>query len=188
MKILEKNTSFRKGVSFVIVVLIILPCILSVSAKHENAPINNGSIFNFQSILSIGWSGNDTAEPIRPGEVREVSLDIFYVVVGGCYFWKIFDFFLEGREMTITLSIDDKSEWCTAHVEPGILTGTVSSDMQYTSSLLTIQLNEGAPLNYSLGYVKIRGVIEDMKGPFRMLTIIEGFNQRVTCDFVTAPE
>ena len=167
--------------------MIILPCILSVSAKHENAPINNGSIFNFQSILSIRWSGNDTVEPIRPGEVRDVHLEIVYLVIRGA-FWNILFHFLEGREMTITLSIDDKSEWCTAHVEPGILTGTVSSDMQYTSSLLTIQLDEGAPLNYSLGYVKIRGIIEDMKGPFRMLTIIEGFNQRFTCCFVTAPE
>lgn len=186
MKILEKNTLFRKGVSFVIVVLIILPCILSVSAKHENAPINNGSIFNFHSVLDIGWSGNDTAEPIQPGEVREVHLEIVYLVVRGA-FWKILFHFLEGREMTITLSIDDKSEWCTAHIEPGILTGTVSSDMQYISSLLTIQLNEGAPPG-SLGYVKIRGIIEDMKGPFRMLTIIEGSNRRFTCHFVTAPE
>ena len=183
---MEKNIPFRKGVAFVIVVLIILPCISSVSAKHENAPINNGSIFNFQSVLHISWSGNDTDEPIRPGEVREVHLEIFYFVARGV-FWKIPFHFLEGREMTITLSIDDKSEWCTAHVEPGILTGTVSSDVQYTSSLLTIQLNEGAPPG-SLGYVKIRGIIEDMKGPFRMLTIIEGFNQRFTCHFVTAPE
>jgi len=83
---------------------------------------------------------------------------------------------LEGRSFPILVSIEDKPDWCTARISPENITGVIMPDQILSDvSLLSIRLNEGAPLNHTVGFVKIRFTIDDMKGPFHILTLIQGY-------------
>lgn len=88
---------------------------------------------------------------------------------------------LEGRPFPLRLSIVDKPDWCTAQLSVENFIGVITPDeIQEVNSVLFIQLSKDAPLNFTLGYVKLHGVIDDMKGPFNRLTLIQGYETNVT--------
>ena len=169
---------------FTIIVILLLNCSL-VSAQPQKSSYKQG-LFNLQLVMTISWDGNDTQTPIHPGEVRQVLLQVTYAVTRGPFGGMLL-YLLEGRAFPLRLSIINKSDWCTAHLSEENFTGVIEPDeMQIAYSKLFIQLNEDAPLNHTLGYVKLHGVIDNMQGPFNKLTLIKGYETNETLVFETS--
>jgi len=169
---------------FTIIVMLLLQSSLA-SAEPQNGYHKQG-LFNLQFFVNISW-GNETQTPIQPRETREVHLIITYGVLHGV-FGRMLLQILEGRSFPIRVSIEDKPDWCTAWISLENITGVIMPNQILSDvSLLSIRLNEGAPLNHTLGIVKIRFTIDDMKGPFHILTFIEGYEQHVQLAFTTSP-
>ena len=154
------------------------------SAQPQNSSHKQG-LFGLQFVMTISW--NATQTPIHPGEARQVQLIVAHTVARGAL-GRMLLRLLEGRPFPFRLSIGDKPDWCTAQLSVENFIGVIIPDeVQSVNSVLFIQLSEDAPLNYTLGYVKLHGVIDDMKGPFNILTLIQGYETNVTLFFVTSP-
>jgi hypothetical protein len=147
-------------------------------------PCSKG-LFGLQFVMTISWS--ESQAPIHPGEIRTVNLVITYLVVRGA-FGSMLLRLLGGRPFPLRLSIVDKPDWCTAQLSVENFIGIVNPDeIEIVSPTLYIQISEDAPLNFTLGYVKLHGVIDNMNGPFNKLTFIRGYETNVTLFFVTGP-
>jgi hypothetical protein len=158
-----------------------LPVVAQPQRTYQPQCLNN-----CQFVISIWW-GNDTYQPILPGETREVNLTIYYHVTRGL-FGKIFLQLLKGGSFPIQLSVEDTPEWCAAWIDPTTITGIIDPGTgRNEPSRLFIHLNEDAPTNFTLGWVKIRGTIDDKKGPFNIMTLIHGCQNDFTLNFVTGP-
>jgi hypothetical protein len=124
---------------------------------------------------------------MSPGETREVNLTISSMVTRGA-FGKLLLRLLDGGLYILHLSIEDSPDWCTAWVAQENLTGVIKNDESYVhNTLLYIHLSDDAPGNYSMGWVKINGTINDKKGPFNIFTLVHSFTQEATLPFVTSP-
>jgi len=174
-------------------------CICAILVLTSGIPVSSGytiveapskNIYHFQSIfhlqftLIVWWNGSQLTTPILPGEIREINLNLTYGVNKGLW-GKLLLRFLEGRSFPIQILLDDKPDWCEAWVLPKNLTGLVPEGERYSS--LCIKLNESAPGNYTLGVILLRATIEDMKGPFNIITLIQGFEQQFSLYFQTGP-
>ena len=156
------------------------------SAQPQKCSQKQG-LYGLQFVMTISWGANETQTPIHPGEIRQVPLRISYTVIRGV-FGRMFLHLLEGRPFPLRLSIGDKPDWCSAQLSDENFIGVITPDeIQTVNSVLFIQLSEDALLNHTLGYVKLHGVIDDMKGPFNILTLIQGYETNVTLPFVTSP-
>jgi hypothetical protein len=168
------------------VIVIILTNSSTALAKPQNGYRPQG-LFNLQFVLNVSWPGNETSEPISPGETRDVNITISYLVTRGLYGTLLLQL-LKGKSFPIQLSIEDKPDWCEAWTLPENMTGVIAPDevgVQYSS--LFIHLNDDAPSNYTLGYVKIRCIAEDKKGPFNIFTLVHGYDNDFTISFITGP-
>ena len=184
-KLMKKKGMKKILILFAIIVMLLLQSSLA-SAQLEKGS-QKQSLFGLQFVMNITWDGNDTQTPIRPGEVRQVHLVVTYTVTRGA-FGRMFFHFLDGRFFSLRLSIIDKSDWCTALLSVENFIGVITPDeTQTTASMLYIQLSEDAPLNYTLGYVKLRGVIDNMQGPFNKVILIQGYEANFTVPFITSP-
>jgi hypothetical protein len=175
-----------KKYSVLFAVIVILFTFSPLALAQSQDGYHPRCIFHLQFVLTISW-GNETQEPISPGETREVNLTISYVVSRGVY-GRLLLQLLKGKSFPIQLFIGDKPDWCEAWTLPENITGVIAPDevgVQYSS--LFIHLDDDAPSNYTLGYVKIRCVAEDKKGPFNILTLIHGYEQQFTITFVPGP-
>jgi hypothetical protein len=169
------------------VIVILLTNSSLAIAQPQYGYHTQGLFFNLQFVMTISWGANETQTPIHPGEVRQVHLIVAHTVARGAL-GRMLLRLLEGRPFPIRLSIEDKPDWCTAHLSVENFIGVITPDeVQSINSVLFIQLSEDAPLNYTLGYVNLHGVIDDMKGPFNILTLIQGYESNVTLFFVTSP-
>ena len=166
-------------------VIVIILTNISVASAQPQKGSHQQSLFGLQFVMTIIW--NETQTPIHPGEVSQVHLIVTYTVARGAL-GRMLLRFLEGRPFPLRLSIGDKPDWCTAQLTVENFIGVITPDeIQTVNSVLFIQLSEDAPLNYTLGYAKLHGVIDDMKGPFNILTPIQGYETNVTLFFVTSP-
>ena len=169
------------------VIVILLTNSSLAIAQPQDGYHTQGLFFNLQFVMTISWGANETQTPIHPGEARQVHLIVAHTVARGAL-GRMLLRLLEDRPFPIRLSIEDKPDWCTAHLSVENFIGVITPDeVQSINSVLFIQLSEDAPLNYTLGYVKIHGVIDHMKGPFNILTLIHGYETNVTLFFVTSP-
>lgn len=185
MKPLKRKVFTNFFILFSVISILLTNC--SFATAQSQKEYQHQGLFGFQFFMTISWSVNETQEPVRPGEVRTVLVHIAYSVARGA-FGNILLHLLGGRPFHLRLSIVDKPDWCTAHLSIEDFIGVVQPDViQHVYSPLYIQLNEGAPLNHTLGYVKIHGSIEGIKGPFNKLTIIQGYDINATLLFVTSP-
>ena len=173
--------------------IIILISGITVSSGYPIAEVQSKNVYHSQSIfhlqfsLFISWNANQTDTPILPGETREVNLSLVYSVNRGPYGRLILKL-LDGKSFPIRLSLEDKPDWCEALITSQNITGIISPDeteIQYSS--LLIHLKENAPGNYTIGAIKMSGTIKDMKGPFNILTLIDGFEQQESLIFMTGP-
>jgi len=180
-----KKRGMRNFFILCTIIVIILTNGSTALAKPQNGYQPQG-LFNLQFVMNITWGANETQTPIRPGEIREVQINIIYTVTRGAY-GRILLCRLEDRPFFFRLSIGDKPDWCTAQLSIENFIGVINpGEIQYQTSTLSIQLSKVTPLNYTLGYVKIHGVIDDMKGPFNILTLINGYEQNIVLSFVTS--
>jgi len=181
-----KTTRMKKYSVLFVVLVILFTCSPFALAQSEDVYHPQGFFFNLQFVLTISW-GNETSTPISPGETREVNLTITYTVTRGLY-GRLLLQLLKGKSFPIQLFIEDKLDWCEAWTFPENMTGVIAPGevgIQYSS--LFIHLNDDAPSNYTNGYIKIRCVAENMKGPFNIITLIHGYEQQFTITFVTGP-
>jgi hypothetical protein len=179
-----KTRVMRNCIVLYSVIIILLTNISIASARPEQGN-NKQGLFGLQFVMTISWY--ETQTPIHPGEVRQVHLIVSYTVTRGALGSMLLRL-LGGRPFPLRLSIGDKPDWCTAQLSVENFIGVIILDeIQTVNSVLFIQLSEDAPLNYTLGYVKLHGVIDDMKGPFNILTLIQGYETNVTLFFVTSP-
>jgi hypothetical protein len=168
------------------IILVILTSSSLVVAQPQKENFTKG-LFHLQFVSTISWSGSDLQEPISPGETREVNLTITSIVTRGAY-GKILLHILEGATYIIQLSIVDEPDWCTAWTSQENLIGVIVPDeVTIQKTQLYIHLSDDAPSNYTLGWVKIRCNIENMKGPLKFITLIGGFEQNCTLTFVPGP-
>jgi hypothetical protein len=182
MKIKKVHYFFIFFTALVILLAHTLPVV--AQPQHRFQP---QCVFNFQFVLDILWQGNQTQQPILPGETREVNLTIYYGITRGL-FGKIFLQLLKGGSFPIQLSVEDTPEWCVAWIDPTTITGIIDpGQIQKEPSRLFIHLNEDAPTNFTLGWVEIRGSIDDKKGPFNIMTLIHGYQNDFTLHFITGP-
>ena len=175
-----------KKYSVIFVVIGILFTCSPLAFAQSQDEYHPQGIFHLQFVLTVSW-GNETQTPISPGETREVNMTIYYCVTRGVYGGLLLQL-LKGKSFPIQLSIEDKPDWCEAWMLPENMTGVIAPDevgVQYSS--LFIHLNDDAPTNYTLGWVKMRCVAEDKKGPFNILTLIHSFEQSFTIAFVPGP-
>jgi hypothetical protein len=180
----------KKGMKnlFLILTIIMMLVLQSslVSAQSQISSYKPG-LFGLQFVITVFWYANDTQTPIHPRELRTVLLTIAYTETHGV-FGRTLLLLLKGRPFPFRLSIVDKPDWCIAQLSTENFIGLINPDeAQIADSELSIQLSENAPLNHTLGYVKIHVAINDMKGPFNILTLIQGFEGNFTVCFVTSP-
>jgi hypothetical protein len=180
-----KITRMKKYSLISVVIVILFTCIPSASAQSQDVHQPQGFFFNLQFVLTISW-GNETSTPISPGETRDVNLTITYTVTRGVY-GRLLLKLLEGKSFPIQLSIEDKPDWCEAWVAPPNMTGVIPDEVGYLYPSLFIHLYDDAPSNYTLGWVKMHCVADDMKGPFNIITLIQSYEQQFTISFVTGP-
>jgi len=170
---------------FILSIVILLTNSSLALAQPQNGYHPQG-FFNLQFVIDLSW-GNETQEPISPGETREVNLTVTTCVTRGAYGRWLLQL-LEGRTFPIQLSIVDKPDWCVAWMIPANITGIIQPDQVLEQpSLLYIHLNDDAPSNYTSGWVKIHGSIDDKKGPFNIFTLVNGYEQNYTIEFTAGP-
>jgi len=171
-----------------IVFLIIFALICSnssvVAQLQKESPIKG--LIPLQFSLTVSWNGSQTAQPFSPGETREVILDVAYTVNKGLLGGLLLHL-LKGKSFSIQLSIEEKPDWCDAWFIPETMTGVVTHDIGKQNSSLFIHVNEDAPTNHTIGELKSRCAIDDMKGPFKIFTLIQGFEQIFSLTFITGP-
>jgi len=179
-----KITRMKKYSVLFVVIVILFTCSPLALAQSQDDYRPRGIFFNLQFTFIITWDVNEIQEPIMPGETREVNMTISYTVTRGAL-GRLLLQLLEGKSFPIQLSVEDKPDWCEAWMLPEDMTGVIPSDeigVQYSS--LFIHVSDDAPSNYTNGYVKMCGTIESMKGPFNILTLIQGYENDFTILFV----
>ena len=168
------------------VIVILLTNGSTALAKPQNGYHPQG-LFNLQFVMDLSW-GNETQEPISPGETRKVNLTVVTYTVFRSLYGRMLLHLLEGSSFPIQLSIEDKPDWCIAWIIPENITGVIiPHEAFYQNLLLFIHLNDDAPSNYTSGLVKIRCIIEDKKGPFNIFTLVKGYEQNYTMEFTAGP-
>lgn len=180
-----KIRRIRNTCSVFLIIFVLLSSTSFVVAQPLKESRNG--FFHLQFSLTISWNASQTEQPISPGETREVNINVHYTVNKGLLGGLLLRL-LEGRSFSIQLSIEEKPDWCDAWLVPETMTGLVDSDeIGIQNSSLFIHLNEDAPTNYTIGVLEIRCFIENMKGPFKIFTLIQGFEQIFNIHFITGP-
>jgi len=130
----------------------------------------------------------DPTEPIIPlEETRDVEVNITYNVERGIALRNIFYFLLKDREVDINLEIIDRSEWCTANFDAEKIITKLPARDQVVSQIvnLSIGLKKEAQAHES-GFVSFNVSIPSIKGPFGLITFIDGFEKSYTVKFESA--
>lgn len=180
-------TRMKKYLVIVVVIVILFTCSPLALAQSPDDSHPQGIFFNLQFSLVVAWNGSQTETPILPGETREVNQTFTYTVNKGLLGNLLLQL-LKGKSFLIQLSVEYKPDWCEAWYLPENMTGVVTPGevgVQYSS--LFIRLKENAPGNYTIGTIKIHGTIKDMKGPFHIITLIQGFKHDYQLNFQTGP-
>ena len=136
-----------------------------------------GILMNLQSVITVSWSGNQTAQPVVPrGAIRPVDLDVSYVVTRGALGAGVIKLY-GGKQAFVKLEVVESSEWVTATLQSDTVAFPISEELTTRSNIVSFQVSENAPA-YGLGFIKIRASIGRLAG------LIEGFDQTFTLNFV----
>jgi len=180
-----KIRGIRNTCSAFLIIFVLLSSNSFVVAQPQKESLNN--LFHLQFSLTVAWNGSQTSQPISPGETRVVILDVAYTVNKGLLGGLLLHL-LKGKSFPIQLSIEEKPDWCDAWFVPVTLTGFINpGEIEIQNSSLFIHVNEDAPTNHTIGELKSRCAIDDMKGPFKIFTLIQGFEQIFSLTFITGP-
>jgi hypothetical protein len=179
----------KKSISFLIIgVLLIVTFLPLASASNEiNDDSQNDIMFGLASIIEAELDDEDTVEPIRPNvESRVVDLSIRYKVTRGVGFFSNFIYELcKGRKVEIKFEIINIPNWCAATLNSDTLITSISDEWQELSISLMITVSEDAPA-HMMSTVRIRASLDDIEGPFGLLTWINGFDDQYAIAFEPA--
>lgn len=169
------KNNFR-SVKSIIILSILVSSIFAVMIPTCSA----GIFLNFQSDISVSWSGNETAEPAMPrGQPISVNIEVTYQVTRGALGRNILDIY-SGKRAFVKLEIIDHPEWVTSTLAIDTLSFNIQEEPQTKTAIVTFQAQEDAPA-YSQGYIKIRASVDDLAGG-----LILGYEQTFTLPFVPA--
>jgi hypothetical protein len=171
----------KKTLSILLLTLLffnlLIPSTITAKAEEEirsTAPM--------ASYLTIHWT-NDS-EPIIPIDERiYYHIKIDYYVTMGRLGVLLLPFFV-GRQVDIKLDIIDLSPGCSANIAIRKLITLVQPYGTTTSQIaeISVELDKDAPADES-GYVKIKATIPPIKGPFGLITFIDGLTQNFSIEF-----
>ena len=148
-------------------------CLVLFSACTAFLPCTSaGLLFNLQSVVSVGYSGNETDEPIVPrGSIINVKMDVYYHVTRGVLGEGILLAY-RGKNAFVKLEIVRQSEWLTATLAIDTVPFQISTDYQSSTFNVAFQASENAPA-YAQGFITIKASVAN-------LGLIEGFEQEFT--------
>jgi hypothetical protein len=152
--------------------------ILVISVFATFIPSSSAGIFlNLQSVISVSWSGNQTADPVVPrGAIRPVDIEVSYVVTRGLLGQGVLAVY-QGKQAFVKIEIVESSSWVTATLQTETVAFPISEEVNTRQTIVSFQVSENAPA-YGLGFIRIRASIGRIAG------IIEGFDQTFTLNFV----
>jgi len=140
--------------------------------------------FKLQSVITITWSGNATAEPLEPGgPPRPVELEISTIVVRGAFGAGLLALLSGFTLLNIHLQIEETSEWCIATLQNERMYAPIRDEIYKQHNILTIWVDESAPA-YGLGFVKINARVDAVKSPLGLFTFITGTERTTNLNFV----
>jgi len=171
----------KKTLIIVTIALLFCSMIIPTTIAAEDNDIKKTA--SMVSLVKVDWDSSD--EPIMPGEIRYIDINITYdITQGGLLSSLLFPFF-KSKQVDVNLGIVDTPEWCTASLAVSTLTTTIGAEDKNMTTKLAIELDEDAPA-YAAGYVKLNASVEPFKGPFGIITYIDGFQQDFTVKFTPA--
>ncbi len=174
----RKNVVLATLVTFVLVLVSALTPMASATTKEGSNP------YRLQFVGSISWSGNITSHPIPPGETRIIPVNISTIVSRGSFLGKWILIVLSGKPFPVTLEVANKSEWLNASFDHTELTSYITDMTPYVNSVnLTVTVHPDAP-PYGLGSIWLHLSIKSYKGPFGILTLINGYNAESILDVI----
>jgi hypothetical protein len=161
-------TKNRKTIQSTLIVGLVLFSVCAAFVPNTSA----GLLFNLQSVVSVGYSGNETEEPVVPrGSIMNVQMDVNYYVTRGVLGEGILLAY-KGKNAFVKLEIVSHSEWLTANLMKDTVPFSISDEKQSSTFNVAFQASENAPA-YAQGYITIKASVAK-------LGIIEGFEQEFT--------
>ncbi len=158
----------RKTIQSTLIVGLVLFSVCAAFVPNTSA----GLLFNLQSVVSVGYSGNETEEPVVPrGSIMNVQMDVNYYVTRGVLGEGILLAY-KGKNAFVKLEIVGHSEWLTANLMKDTVPFSISDEKQTSTFNVAFQASENAPA-YAQGYITIKASVAK-------LGIIEGFEQEFT--------
>jgi hypothetical protein len=144
-----------------------------VSACAAFVPSTSAGIFfNLQSVVSVGYSGNKTEDPVVPrGSIITVQMDVDYYVTRGVLGKGVLLAY-QGKNAFVKLEIVGQSSWLTANLMKDTVPFSISDQKQTSTFNVAFQASENAPA-YAQGYITIKASVGK-------LGLIEGFEQEFT--------
>ncbi|VVB62251.1 Uncharacterised protein [uncultured archaeon] len=182
------NSMWKKGLVFNIVFMFIFVAV-NISAATQTKVIKNDvtpkSLFGLQSVIIITWDGNNTQEPLKPGGApRNITLNIYYVTTTGVFGRYILPYFILTKQyVDVFLELDDVPSYCYATLLDSQLRFPISDTPTTQSTILSVAVDETAPA-FELTTFKIHASVDDKRGPFGFLSIIDGYEQEFMLVFV----
>ncbi len=148
-------------------------CLVLFSACAAFLPSTSaGLLFNLQSVVSVGYSGNETEQPVVPrGSIINVQMDVTYYVTRGVLGQGILLAY-QGKNAFVKLEIVGQSEWLTANLMKDTVPFSISTEKQSSTFNVAFQASENAPA-YAQGFITIKASVAN-------LGLIEGFEQEFT--------
>lgn len=178
-----------KGVVVGIVFLLFfIPVNNNITAQTivvTNETVPNG-IFGLQSLLVVEWNANDTQELLEPDFSYTIPLNITYWILGGPFSQLILFYYMKTFQyVTVSLEIEDIPSWCTADLTTPQLQFPITNVQTTKITVLTVSVDYTAPA-FEPFYLKIHASVNDTRGPYGILPLIQGCEVVPEIGFVSA--
>ena len=179
---------WRKGLVFGIVLMLFFVAVNITTAAQTTIITNDSfplSIFDLQNYIDISLDGNEINEPFEPGgEPRNIPLAVTYGIMRGPLGQVILSYYILTKQYVIvSLEIEDIPSYCTASLNNSQLRFRITDTESTQYTVLAIAVDETAPAFEPIT-LKIHASVDDKKGPFGILRIIQGYETIPRISFV----
>ncbi len=176
------------GIILMFVGTSILPATATPLHQTENKISHPWGFFGLSSSITITWDANETKEPLIPrGCTRTVTLNTLFRIAEGV-FGRLIHNLLNGKQVTIQVSVVETPEWSSAALSQETITCTIvrnENDYSMLHTSLTVAVDENAPA-FELFPVTIQATVEPLHGPFGVFTVLQGTPKIVNVTFSVA--
>jgi hypothetical protein len=163
----------------------VVPSIAKPIHVTANTVPHPGNFFGLSSNTIVSWDANQTEEPIIPrGPMRQVQLDISFWVTWGV-FGRLIGYLLRSQLLTMQVSIIEKPEWCYAFISQQNLSFTIpreENNQIIIHDYLAVGVGDDASA-FEVFPVMIQLRVESVRGPFGIITMMQGTSQVVNVTF-----